>query len=160
MNLLALVARFLSLVFPMEEINGNKRCPTYLYRWRLARLLGCAFYVHRFVDDDWCLDCHTHPKRFVSFMVWGRYCETVRNPDGTFFDREYAAPWLRSFPAEHAHRTTVREGEECWTIVFVYRAVKPWGFWHGDYWIHWKDYIRGHWSFLADKRAVCKGIES
>lgn len=148
-----LVARLLSRLLPCEEINGGGRCPTYLYRWRVFRWRGRALYVHRFVGEDWSRDLHDHPKHFVTLMVAGGYVETTAAGD-----REYRAPWLRSFRPDHAHRVAVRPGDECWTLVLVSGAVRPWGFWHGGTWILWSDYVRGWASGIADRVAVCRSI--
>lgn len=143
----------LTRLFPLEEINGANRCPTYLYRWRLARCrrLGWALYLHRFVADDWSLDQHDHPKRFVSVGLSGSYVEhTPRGP------RRFRAPWIRSFPAEHRHRVTLPPGRECWTLVLVFAATRPWGFWHLGRWIPWRDYVTGASSYVADEMVACK----
>ena len=59
-----------------EEINGGGICPTYLYRWVLCKLpRGYKAYLHHFVGDDWSLDYHDHPKRFISIGLWGSYVE-------------------------------------------------------------------------------------
>src|SRR5581483_11352359 len=153
--MLALLTRVLDRLFRREEINGAGRCPTYLYRWTLLRLrrLGVAVYLHRFVGEDWSKDLHDHPKRFVSVGLYGGYVEET--PKGT---RTYRAPWLRSFPATHTHRLTLGPFRECWTLVIVFAAVRPWGFWHGGRWVHWKEYVTGSESHLADRRAVCAGV--
>lgn len=146
--------RLLTRLFKTEEINGHGRCPTYLYRWHLARLFGFALYVHRFVADDWSLDLHDHPKRFVTLMFWGGYIETTAAGD-----RRYRAPCIRSFPGEHAHRTRLGDNREAWTLVLTCRAGRQWGFWHNGGWIHWREYVRGESSHIADARAVCSSVE-
>lgn len=166
-----MILRLLSRLFKLEEINGANRCPTYLYRWTLfqprwAWAKGFGVYLHRFVGDDWSLDLHDHPKRFISIGLAGRYAETHRLPAGhtthdydEFRTREHVAPWLRSFPAEHCHRLTVRPGEECWTLVIVLPASRPWGFWHNGAFIPWREYVSGKFSHIADRQAVCASLE-
>jgi len=129
------VASFLSRFFKIEEINGGNRCPTYLYRWTLFYCRWFGVYVHHFVGDDWSRDFHDHPKRFISMGLKGRYIEET--PNG---ERLYKAPWVRSFPAEHIHRLRLIDGD-CWTLVIVLRANRPWGFWHVGRWIPWKEYV-------------------
>lgn len=148
-----LIHRVLTRLFPLEEINGRHRCPTYLYRWKLFRLFGCAVYLHRFVGDDWSLDLHDHPKRFLSVGLCGSYVEHTRRGS-----RRFIAPWVRSFPGTHAHRITVDPNGECWTLVAVFRASRPWGFWHSGVWIHWKEYVLGRSAHLADARTSCEGL--
>lgn len=155
--------RFLGWLFKHEEINGGDRCPTYLHRWTLfqprrpRRLWrGFGIYLHKFVGDDWSRDLHDHPKRFISIGLRGRYFEwtpAAANPGMTCFDsrtrefltvREYRAPWLRTFPAEHMHRLTLADDRRpCWTLVIVLWHVREWGFRTGGMWVHWRDYVRG-----------------
>ena len=149
-----MLAKLLSRLFRLEEINGNGRCPTYLFRWQLLRFRKAfAVYLHRFVADDWSLDLHDHPKRFVVLTLAGGYTE--HTPHGS---RWYGAPWLRVFPAEHTHRVTLPKRGECWSLVIVYRTSRPWGFWNAGRWILWREYVRGIYSHIADGRAVCQSI--
>lgn len=127
---------FLNRFFKREEINGGERCPTYLYRWTVFRLFGFGAYLHRFVGDDWSRDFHDHPKRFISIGIKGQYVEET--PLG---ERVFKAPWVRSFPASHVHRLRLIDRKECWTLVIVLRATRPWGFWHMGEWIHWRKYV-------------------
>lgn len=125
---------------PVEEINGGKRCPTYLYRWELISLLGghARVYLHKFVGDDWSTDLHDHPKRFWSIGLAGSYTE--HRADGS--SSSYRAPWIRSFPAEHQHRLTgPTRIAPCWTLVIVGRPIRDWGFWHRGNFISWKKYV-------------------
>lgn len=32
-------------------------------------------------------------------------------------------------------------GGECWTLVIVLRAVRPWGFWTDNGWFPWRQYV-------------------
>ena len=209
---------WINKVFKHEEINGGERCPTYLFRWTLLRTRWFAIYIHHFVGDDWSLDYHDHPKRFVSIGLWGRYIEetpsdadghweTVVDDDGEMIrirwsvpdaqgryswvrhypattwsivsceqqaarwnaeksgptnwpgdfvpqpivrSREYRAPWIRTFPAEHIHRIRAAYSGGAWTLVWVGIGSRPWGFWRDGLWIHWKEYVFG-----KDARSSC-----
>ncbi len=126
------IKEFFNRVLALEEINGNGICEPYLYRWRLFSVPGLMkCYLHHFVGDDWSRDLHDHPKRFVSFGLKGGYVEET--PYG---EKEYRAPWVRSFPAEHTHRLTL--------IVFVLKTVRAWGFWKDGEWVPWRDYVGKH----------------
>jgi hypothetical protein len=130
-----------------EEINGRNRCPTYLYRWRVwGGAKGRAAYIHHFVADDWTLDLHDHPKRFISIGLTGSYEEETAA--GV---RLFRAPWIRTFPATHAHR--IRNPRRCWTFVIVLKATRLWGFWHQGAWHLWADYVRDP---LADLMKACQ----
>lgn len=153
-----------------EEINGGNRCPTYLYRWHVVSTRWFKAYVHHFVDDDWCLDLHDHPRRFISIGLKGGYIEVT--PDShivglgekmTIFN----APWFRTFPAEHIHRLRMfRWGGEngvpikifdCWTfVVVILPSSREWGFWNKGRFIDWRTYVKGSKSHLAEERKACQ----
>lgn len=144
-----------------EEINGGERCPTYLYRWTIAKWnKGRGIYLHHFVGDDWSLDLHDHPKRFVSIGLKGSYREQTPNPffqyagggKLPFYEKVYRAPWIRTFPAEHIHRLSLIDGKDCWTLVIVLKARRSWGFWHLGKFIGWREYVN---SETADKMKAC-----
>lgn len=133
-----------------EEINGHNRCPTYLYRWTLLATRWGKIYLHKFVGDDWSRDLHDHPKRFVSIGIVGSYIEET--PTGEI---RYRSPWIRSFAATHQHRIRMTEhGKTCWTIVFVGKLQRDWGFWHDGQWHHWKSYVEER-GGIADKMKAC-----
>ena len=132
-----MIRKLIDKLFRLEEINGGNVCPTYLYRWTLLKLPWFSVYLHHFVGDDWSRDLHDHPKRFISVGLWGRYVEET--PSG---EREYIAPWVRTFPAEHIHRIRLPKGGSCWTLVTVLKAVRAWGFWHAGKFVPWKQYVR------------------
>lgn len=142
-----LIPRMLTRLFGVEEINGANRCPTYLYRWCVLSTPWFKAYLHKFVGDDWSLDLHDHPKRFVSVGLWGGYTEFL--PHGS---THYRAPWIRTFPAEHIHRVALGEHKTCWTLCLVFKAVRQWGFVHAGEWIHWREYVR---SETADEMKSC-----
>ena len=137
-----------------EEINGANRCPTYLYRWHLFSCRWFKVYLHRFVADDWSLDLHDHPKRFVSVGLCGAYHETSKQRRGKIRERTFRAPWFRTFPAEHTHRIRI-VGKECWTLVIVFAASRKWGFVHDGKWIGWREYVGGV-GGIADEMKACQ----
>lgn len=133
-----------------EEINGANRCPTYLYRWHIWNTRRLKVYLHHFVGDDWALDLHDHPKRFISIGLKGWYFEDRPSGSGTI-RRKYQAPWFRSFPAQHIHRITV-PSKSCWTLVIVLKTVREWGFWHDRKFVPWREYVDGP---LGDEMKAC-----
>lgn len=155
-----------------EEINGHNRCPTYLYRWTIMRTRWFKVYLHKFVGDDWSIDLHDHPKRFISIGIWGSYMEeteTDLNGSDNFFGRtvdfirrdgvlhrrcRFTAPWFRTFPASHKHRISTPWGN-CWTLVIVGQIQRDWGFWHDGKFYGWKAYVEGA-GGIADKMKACK----
>lgn len=145
------IHRLLNCLFGVaEEINGHDRCPTYLYRWAVLKRKGrFAIYIHHFVGDDWSLDLHDHPKRFISVGIKGAYLETTNTGY-----RWYRAPWFRTFPATHAHRIET-PSEGCWTLVVVLKTEREWGFWHRGYWYPWRSYVSGEHAGIADSMKSC-----
>lgn len=139
-----------------EEIDGGRRCPVYLYRWTLfARKGKFGLYLHHFVGDDWSLDLHDHPKRFISIGLWGWYLEETPVPSqhAATNIRKFRAPWIRTFPAHHIHRLSV-PSKNCWTLVIVLKPVREWGFWHDGKFIPWRKYVAPE-SELADEMKAC-----
>ena len=141
-----------------EEINGGERCPTYLWRWTIAKWRGRGIYLHHFVADDWSLDLHDHPKRFISIGLCGRYVEITPDPKGGSKTKTFQAPWVRSFPAEHIHRIRMVRGwlgtiEDCWTLVIVLKPTRQWGFWHLGKFIPWREYVN---SETATQMKACE----
>lgn len=131
--------------FRMEEINGGGTCPTYLFRWTVFRAKSFQLYLHHFVGDDWSYDLHDHPKRFISFGLRGGYVEETPcascNAKGLKHETQFRAPWLRSFPANYAHRLRLEGGRDCWTLVLVLKNVRMWGFWRAGRFIPWREYV-------------------
>jgi hypothetical protein len=148
----------LSKCFRHEEIDGNGRCPTYLHRWTLWQprrpawlWKGFGVYIHKFVGDDWSMDLHDHPKRFVSVGLRGAYLEETPGQQ----IRVYRAPWVRTFPADHVHRISLPlPSKPCWTLVVVLRHVREWGFWHDGRWWPWRAYVDPA-NAAADTRRAC-----
>jgi hypothetical protein len=138
--------RLLDRFCAYESMSGNGACPVYLERWTLLELLGCGLYLHHFLGDDWAIDPHDHPRRFISIGLWGWYYEDVYDCVGNIDlgrSRRYRAPWLRSFPAEHLHRVRAAECGNVWTLVLVLRKSRPWGFVQGADWIPFRSYVFG-----------------
>ena len=124
-----------------EEMNGAGRCPTTLYRWHVLKTRWFDVYIHKFVRDEWALDLHDHPNRFVSIGLKGSFLDwTPFQNDGELrlgycLPTLYRAPWIRFFPPEHKRRITVPYGP-CWTRVMTFKATSQWGWWHDGYFMH------------------------
>lgn len=139
-------------------MSGNGVCPVYLERWTMGEAFGCGVYLHHFLGDDWAVDPHDHPRRFISIGLKGWYYEDIYEPawlEGQCAEYgvpgpvcvpitvKYSAPWIRSFPAEHLHRVRASECGNCWTLVIVLRKSRPWGFVQNGKWIGFKNYVFG-----------------
>lgn len=123
------VARLLTRLWPCVLMDGGRRCP-YLRRWTIHKAHRWSLYVHQFIGDDWSTDRHDHSARFISIGLWGRYLEETDR--GT---RLWRAPWIRTFPATHAHRLRLVDGRHCWTLALVGRVTRSSGFYvDGQWW--------------------------
>ncbi|CAN5356485.1 hypothetical protein BH09VER1_BH09VER1_28820 [soil metagenome] len=137
-----------------ETMSGAGMCPVYLERWVMFEALKCGVYLHRFIGDDWAIDPHDHPRRFISIGLKGWYWEDIyRNPatdpaasllpTQLMETRKHVAPWIRSFPADHLHRVRAKECGDCWTLVIVLPKSRAWGFVQDGIWIPFKQYVFG-----------------
>ncbi len=140
----SILRRLLNRFCHYETMSGNGACPVYLERWTIAELFGCGLYLHHFIGDDWALDPHDHPRRFISIGLRGFYYEDVFDSKGTLTSTtRYSAPWFRSFPAEHLHRVRAEQCGNCWTLVIVLRKSRAWGFVRDGIWVPFRNYVFG-----------------
>ncbi len=72
--------RIINRLCGYETMSGNGQCPVYLERWTIAEAFGCGIYLHHFLGDDWAIDPHDHPRRFISIGLRGWYYEDVFKP--------------------------------------------------------------------------------
>ncbi len=138
------LGRLAARVFAFETMSGAGACPVYLERWTLGQAFGCGLYLHHFLGDDWALDPHDHPRRFVSIGLRGWYWEETFHADGALAaTTRYTAPWCRTFPPEHLHRVRAAECGDTWTLVFVLPKSRPWGFVQDGRWVPFRNYVFG-----------------
>jgi hypothetical protein len=106
----------------------------YLTRWILFKLFGLKLYLHKLHTDDADRDLHDHPWNFASIILRGGYNEL--GPDGQW--TRYR--WLNIKKATDAHRLVLLR-YPTWTLLFVGRKSRDWGFHTPDGWIHHKEYL-------------------
>lgn len=134
----------LNRLFFYETMSGAGLCPVYMERWTLCLALKCGIYLHHFLGDDWAVDPHDHPRRFISIGLKGWYFEDVFTGDGTLHEtRLFEAPWFRSFPAEHLHRVRAADCGDVWTLVIVLPKSRGWGFVQNGQWVPFREYVFG-----------------
>lgn len=137
---------------PYETMSGAGQCPVYLERWTIIQAFKCGIYLHHFLGDDWGLDPHDHPRRFISIGLKGWYWEDVYHKhvnyttDEAWTEKEtvkHSAPWVRTFPADHLHRIRAAECGDTWTLVIVLPKSREWGFLQDGEWIPFREYVFG-----------------
>lgn len=141
MGIKILAAKLVNALLKSNVFSIGDGCPPFLQRWTVIPAwitwpFRCRVFLHRFIRSDESADMHDHVARFISIGIKGRYLETT--PDG---EKEYQAPWVRTFPANYIHRIKLYPGEEAWTVVIIFTAKREWGFWKAGAWIHWREYF-------------------
>lgn len=155
MKFALLLRRLAYRFFRYESMDGAGLCPVYLERWTIGQAFGCGIYLHHFIGDDWAIDPHDHPRRFISIGLKGWYFEDVyRNPcidpacsiggkTQLIETLKFTAPWIRSFPAHHLHRVRAAECGNTWTLVIVLPKSRDWGFVRDGKWFGFREYVFG-----------------
>lgn len=118
----------------------DKREP-YLTRYFIIRSRLFSIYIHHFHKSDEGYFLHDHPSDFITIILKGGYYEWMKQ--GGFF-KEW--PHLR-LPgdiifrkAEILHRVELYKNE-CWTLVFLFRRRRNWGFYTDKGWVDSQEYL-------------------
>lgn len=134
-------------MFKKVIITGADNVTPYMIRYIIARTPWGALYLHHFLrsDEDRCL--HDHPWPFTSIILTGGYfeetpCKCGIQPDHTLLLWYGLGSVLRR-PAEWRHRVVLKDGVQPWTLVFVGRRRRKWGFWTKSGWIYWREFLQG-----------------
>lgn len=99
----------------------------YMTRWGV-RSPFCGIYLHRFERGDADPYVHDHPWSFVSFVLRGGYTEVVRD-NFTHELRERHVKRINVKRRDDAHYVVKLDRTPTWTLVFVGRRRRTWGFW-------------------------------
>jgi hypothetical protein len=129
--------RVLRRFLPDTEVIGPPDCPI-LHRWTLASVLGRKLLLHHFQPNADDRAEHDHPSPFWTLVLRGYYDDIAHVANGSVRER-MAAGMLRRRAAEHRHVTKVGP-DGCWTLVFMGKKTRPWGFWEGNRWYFWRDH--------------------
>jgi hypothetical protein len=120
---------------------GDGRGDVFFTRYDLLKTRWGSIYLHEFHrgDADRCL--HDHPWPFTTIVLRGGYWEEVRikGPWEVETERLWRPPgYVGRYPATHAHRIDIDPTRpRPWSLVFVGRKVRPWGFWTVAGWMEW-----------------------
>ncbi len=147
--------KLLNRLLRKEEVRRGDGS-IYLNRWTLFRskpkglfsLIGLGdirIYIHEFTMTDHTQCLHDHPNDLISFIFKNGYSEQYWEPkEKKVKVQVFKAPYLRKFPASHAHRVTLLDNKPAWSIVFMYPKKRAWGFWVTENgkrkWVSLKDY--------------------
>lgn len=141
------------------EVIAPPRCPI-LHRWTLAKGVGRKLMLHHFLPNADDRAEHDHPASFWTLVLCGGYDDRIPCPmcDGKSYNLapeldtcawcagtgdvpgdRMRAGMLRRRAATYRHRTRVLPSG-CWTLVFMGRKERPWGFWKAGRWWPWREH--------------------
>lgn len=123
-----------------------------MIRYVLIRIPAFGIYIHNMRRSDYDRALHDHPWPFVSVVLKGGYNEYYDPMPGEERGRvlkDWRGPGsILRRPAEWKHRfeldrewwTPDSKGPEipAWTLVFVGRRSRLWGFWLENGWCWWR----------------------
>lgn len=124
----------------------------YLKRWIIFSFFGWKVMVHQILqsDHDRCL--HDHPWGFFGFILWGGYIEDL--PNGV---RRTNKPFrfINRMNPQFTHRIHRLLKKSSWTILIRTPAVRQWGFYTPEGWLHWRKFL----GVAQGKRVAWCGTE-
>ena len=119
-----------------KTIIGGEENPL-LIRYILFRLPAFGVFLHKFCRSDYDRSLHDHPW-FVSIILWPGYVEEHDQTRDGFKERVWHKPGsILLRPAEWRHRVIIGD-RPSWSLVFVGRRFKKWGFFLPTGWCWWR----------------------
>lgn len=111
-----------TFVVPHFDSNDD-----YLRRLRLVQTPWFGVYLHRIGTPDSRPTLHDHPWNFTSLVLRGGYVETRLNPH-TQGTQEKRVTFFNRMRTHDAHAITALLRVPTWTLVFVGRRARTWGY--------------------------------
>ncbi len=144
-----------------HEVIGPPACPI-MHRWTLLKVGGRKLMLHHFLPNADDRAEHDHPASFWTFVLRGGYDDFVPCPicggdgsgcrsgstpatgspcgrTGMVAGDRMRAGMRRRRAATYRHRTRVLPSG-AWTLVWMGRKERPWGFWVDGRWWPWADH--------------------
>ena len=115
-------------------------------------------FLHKFLKSD-PDDVHDHPWNYFTIILAGGYYEWIAqfNEDGTKSCevRHWRGPGSFRFGNTHTfHRIELKEGVTPWTLFFVGKRQREWGFIVKDKWIHFEKYLSDRKNGLLQNNTI------
>lgn len=114
---------------------------TYLRRWYIVQTPLFGILVHRILQPDSDYHLHDHPWSFLSIILKNSYIETKlgKNLEPVSVTRKKFSVGYRK--AEDLHTISSLPNGAPWTLLFVGRRRRQWGFATEDGWVQWDEYF-------------------
>lgn len=138
-----MVERLLNALFPRQELPFGARwnlagsLRNSSGRWSKSGLLrwvpwfpGRNVYLHHMVRPDSDRDLHDHPGNYVSVILKGSYFELLKEGH-----RTWTAGSIALREATTLHRIAALPSGSAWTLFFMGRRQRTWGFLVGALWV-------------------------
>jgi hypothetical protein len=107
-----------------------------LKRWRIIQTPRFAVFLHKHFKPDPSRDLHDHPYNFWTWILKGDYSEDR--------DRGRVIVWRRGslhfMKAEWPHSIRALSRVPTWSLLFVGRRRRIWGFYTDNGWVPYKEY--------------------
>jgi hypothetical protein len=134
----------------VERVDIHTRGDLYLTRWFLlgtSTSEGRRIYLHFFHRSDSDRALHDHPWPFTSLVLWPGYFEWTDEPTRRICSIAIQRPtWYGPLSilrrrATWRHRVQLLPGRNCWTLVWVGKKERSWGFHCERRWVPWREFI-------------------
>lgn len=110
---------------------------TYLTRWRIIQTPWFALYLHRMDGPDSRDTLHDHPWNFTSVVLKGGYVERRLNTHDMTVNDVHRVERINRMHTYDAHAISRLLRVPTWTLMFVGRRVRTWGYWQRATWHRW-----------------------
>lgn len=129
-----------------DKKTGEKT--VYLRRFFIFETKPLKLYLHIIKRSDDDPDPHDHPWNFSTLILANGYndVEYYLDPYARVKVKRRKIDKLgflsfRRRPAEHIHKVVLRGGKPAWTLAFIGRHRRNWGFATQDGWKMWREYL-------------------
>lgn len=127
-------------LFTTLKVWGREGEGLYMHRLRIVQTPWFGVYLHRIYRPDADRALHDHPWPFVSLVLFGWYEEVVpddeKKPCQSWLSYKVRpVRWFNRKRATELHRIAWLSQSPVWTLVFVGRRCREWGFQTEQGWV-------------------------
>lgn len=127
--------------FARERHEIGRNGDIYLVRYvlvgrRFAKAPAPQLVLHHFLRSDYAGALHDHPWPFKSLIILGGYWEHTADGRRTW----YGPGSLLNRPAEWRHRVEIAPGADCWSLLWIGKKERSWGFHCVSGFVPWRQF--------------------